>query len=110
MPPHLQTKPNPNLNPKPQPQPQSSILDPIPNQSSTQSLINPGPPPPGEFQKVTAGVDVQDACAVIGQQWYSWRVGLDYHYRWGVWGGDVWEGLSGVGLGGLGGWVRWRNH
>jgi hypothetical protein len=40
-------------------------------------------PPPGNFQKVTGGVDVQDDCSIIGQQWYSWRAGLDYHFRCG---------------------------
>jgi hypothetical protein len=43
----------------------------------------PAPPPtPGPFTKLTAGVDQQDAAPVIGQQWYSWRVGRDYHYRY----------------------------
>ncbi|KAI8475980.1 MAG: hypothetical protein J3K34DRAFT_464345 [Monoraphidium minutum] len=37
---------------------------------------------PGNWSKVSAGVDVQDASAVIGQQWYSWRVSRDYHFRY----------------------------
>lgn len=37
---------------------------------------------PGPYFKLTAGVDAQDDAAVIGQQWYSWRVHRDYHYRY----------------------------